>query len=454
MLNLKIVGKQNINNEIEILDEPSNMFEGELINIGETPRTETESWKYTPLFKEGNLGEIRIWQIGFENNNQRLKIIHGVLITTKGENGKLIIAYHPIEMNKSGRNLQEQALLEARKRYLDQYKNGYLPKGEEMVKQQKEPMLANKFKLSTDKTARKTNETYINNYPVSVMRKLDGIRCLSRYLGGALDSIIMRSRNNNAHEAPLTHIKKELMLFFPYLPQSSELDGELYSMDMGFNELSGVIRTKKRKHEKHDLVNYYIFDIIEPQKLHWEKRYKILVDSFQRYIEDGNPCKYLKIVEMYYANNEIELINYHDKFVSEGYEGLIIRKCASTEVTCCKEKINGVMCKNCLKGYNLTVYRSNRSNAILKYKNFIDEEVTIIGFSATVGTEEGAIKYLVKDLRNNEFHIRPRGTIEERKNLFQIGNELIGKQLTIRYQELSEKGVPRFPVAIAIRDYE
>jgi len=38
--------------------------------------------------------------------------------------------------------------------------------------------------------------------------------------------------------------------------------------------------------------------------------------------------------------------------------------------------------------------------------------------------------------------------------LFQNGSNYIGQQLTVRYQELTDDGVPRFPVGIAIRNYE
>ena len=91
---------------------------------------------------------------------------------------------------------------------------------------------------------------------------------------------------------------------------------------------------------------------------------------------------------------------------------------------------------------------------MMKYKLFTDEEVKIIGFDVGVGTEEGAIIYKVLDKRENEFTVRPRGTVNEKRELYKIRNSLIGKPLTIRYQELSEKGVPRFPVGINVRDYE
>jgi DNA ligase-1 len=52
----------------------------------------------------------------------------------------------------------------------------------------------------------------------------------------------------------------------------------------------------------------------------------------------------------------------------------------------------------------------------------------------------------------------PNGTIESRKKLWAEWeanpNDFIGKELTVQYQELTPKGIPRFPKGLAIRDYE
>ena len=459
MLKLNIVQKVDVTKEpspkeVSLKEEKdeyadyqdtNDLFLGDLITLGEKPLS--EAWKLIPLFKEGTNSEIRVWQVGFEEDY--LKIVHGILITTKGENGQLITTTHPIVVNKSGRSLQEQALLEARKRYLDQFSAGYLPQGEELPAELNgtEAMLAKTLKIGEGKC--KSSETRITKYPVSVMPKLDGIRALSRYLAGGVH---MRSRNNKQHEAPLIHIKEELSTFLKYLPANSELDGELYTLDLSFNELSGVIRTKKTKHAKHDLVQFYIFDLIEPKQLPWLERYNLLNNCFQQYKEDGHSSNHFNIVQTYNAENEQELLDYHAKFVAQGYEGIIIRRLKSTEVTCCLGK--DTRCKKCEKGYKLTIYRSKRTNAMMKYKEFIDEEVKIIGFDVGVGTEEGAIIYKVLDDRGNEFTVRPRGTVEERRHLYLEKEKLLGKPLTIRYQELSEYQVPRFPVGISVRDYE
>ena len=50
----------------------------------------------------------------------------------------------------------------------------------------------------------------------------------------------------------------------------------------------------------------------------------------------------------------------------------------------------------------------------------------------------------VTDRRNNTFNVKFRTPMSDIK---------IGDQLTIRYQGL-DNNVPRFPIAVAIRDYE
>jgi hypothetical protein len=418
----------------EIIDT-NTLFVGQLIRIDETPNQ--PSWKLVPLFSDRIQGDTRVWQIGFDNSISQLKTIHGVLITTKGEVGEnLQTAYHPIEINKSGRNMQEQALLEARRKYLNKYKEGYLPSGEDLPAELNgaKPMLAKKYRHpSVNDKPLDSNETRIKNFPVSVMRKIDGIRALGRLHG---NKIVMRSRLNNLYPH-LHHIKQELEGFLRYLPSYCELDGELYSLEMNFQELTSVVKRVIELHPRHSEVEYWIFDIIDPQRMVWEDRYAMLVNAYIKYLEDGNTAKTFRILQAYTANSPEEIDKYHNQFVSEGYEGIIIRRYGCVE-----------------KDRKMAEYRPNRTNNLVKYKFFQDEEVTITGYESCVGTEEGAIKFIVRDIRGNEFSVRPRGSIEKRKEWFKSGNDFIGKQLTIRFQELSTKGVPRFPVAVGLRDYE
>jgi DNA ligase-1 len=53
-----------------------------------------------------------------------------------------------------------------------------------------------------------------------------------------------------------------------------------------------------------------------------------------------------------------------------------------------------------------------------------------------------------------EFSVRPKGNLLHRRNLFTNSKKSIVKMLTVKYQELSELGVPRFPVGKDIRNCE
>jgi len=110
-----------------------------------------------------------------------------------------------------------------------------------------------------------------------------------------------------------------------------------------------------------------------------------------------------------------------------GYEGCILRN------------INGL-------------YRTNyRSHDLQKYKEFIESEYEIVGFKEGDGRDKGTVIWICKT-HDSTFSVRPRGSIEMRKELYENGNNYIGKKLTVIYQELSEMGIPRFPVGKSIRD--
>ena len=44
--------------------------------------------------------------------------------------------------------------------------------------------------------------------------------------------------------------------------------------------------------------------------------------------------------------------------------------------------------------------------------------------------------------------------MENKKEMFKTKESLVNKLLTVKYQNLSETGVPRFPVGITIRDVD
>jgi ATP-dependent DNA ligase len=116
------------------------------------------------------------------------------------------------------------------------------------------------------------------------------------------------------------------------------------------------------------------------------------------------------------------------EFVEAGYEGIMLRNVAG-------------------------VYRANyRSNDLQKYKEFMEDEYRIIDFKEGEGRDAGAVIWVCETADGKEFTVRPRGTMTQRREWFNDGESYIGKMLTVVYQELTEDGKPRFPVAKCVRE--
>ena len=69
------------------------------------------------------------------------------------------------------------------------------------------------------------------------------------------------------------------------------------------------------------------------------------------------------------------------------------------------------------------------------------------------GREKGTAIWICKT-GEQHFSVKPEGTLEKRREYLVEKEKYIGKQLTVRFQNLTAIGVPRFPVGVVVRDYE
>ena len=98
---------------------------------------------------------------------------------------------------------------------------------------------------------------------------------------------------------------------------------------------------------------------------------------------------------------------------------------------------------------------NNEYKLLEKLKKFIDEEFEIIDYTTPdQGKEVGCVIWICRTKEGKQFSVRPSGNYQERKKLYREAKKYIGKMLTVRYQELTNGHVPRFPVGVTIRDYE
>ena len=128
-------------------------------------------------------------------------------------------------------------------------------------------------------------------------------------------------------------------------------------------------------------------------------------------------------------NLNLHLDELYGEYVEKGYEGQMIR-------------LDGP-------------YENKRSPKLLKRKEFVDEEYTILGYEEGKGNRAGTIKHFkFKNKDGRDFNSNVKGTFEYMAELLEKADELIGKEATVKYFNLTPDGVPRFPYVIAIRDYE
>ena len=392
----------------------------EVIRPDQTPSLPT--WVLQPMYKMSATGSYLVWQVGFDGIDHlemKTGMVGGQIRTNRTE----------VKTNSSGRSMLEQALMEARQRYKLKFREGYQPAGSDNPAT-KTGMKGNKYEP----------EKPLKIWPVYTQPKLDGIRMLIHLDGGNLTK---RSFRNNVY-THINHFDDELLDFFSYLPSNSTLDGELYNHQMRFNEISSAVRTRNRIHPKLNLIQYWIFDIdyISQEGNPYEKRYELLVNAYHKYIQDnGKAPTYLVIVPSEIAMNHEELTKQHNAHIANHFEGIMIKKIS-----------NGYPEDS--QHYKSCLYKGGKNNNILKWKYFHDEEGIITGVTDAEGTEKGAAMLIVRDPRGNSFPLRMKGSFDQRRYWLQHPDEILGKEVTYRYQELSEYGVPRFPVGIDIRDYE
>ena len=415
----------------------------------------TARFLYPSMYKVDARGLYNAWRVGFEaltQTNGQLEMRHGIV------NGAITVNHTQVTVNTSGRNIVQQGLLEARRRYLDKWDEGYRTASEfgtTAVQGESGVMKAHKWMDTTPKGNFK-KQTVIdwNRTPtVYVQAKLDGIRLVCRLL--PTGEIQGRSKDNKIRYTS-QHVYDELQPFMRYLPAGTELDGEIYSHNMTFSTLQSVANTGNKAggvfHPRVREVVYYIFDLIDPTgTMVMEDRYALLINAYKRYLEDRgftadqgdqspNANQYFFPVSVTTAQSDEEIVDFHDQYVALGYEGIMVRRLALGATS-------GPQ-------YDLSLYVRKRSYGLLKYKKFFDEEGLVIGVDSTTGkgTEEGLALLTVQDRSGNILpSVRSRGSFEQRRQWALHPETIIGQVVTIRFQERSEYGVPRFPVVIGIR---
>jgi len=382
---------------------------------------------YSTLYKKDKSDKVRVWKLQATFN--KADGTYWIETDYGQKDGKII---HSVKEVKEGKNIgkknetstQEQLILICDKTFKDKKeKEEYIEHLEEINDEKEDrtypPMLADKWDPNS-KTKRKIDITF----PCFIQPKLDGIRCLSYIKNG---EIVNQSRQLKYFKN-LDHINRELECILSSIP-TLVLDGELYNHNIVFNQIAGIVKREKLKDEDREKllsIEYHIYDCFTHDN---DDSFTDRTQLLEK-ISKQRDWQYLKFVPTYVCNTKEQVTNYfHPLFIDARYEGSILRNRDSN-------------------------YEFTRTKNLQKFKTFEDDEFEIIGYKEGTGHDAGTVIWKCVAKNGKEFDVRPVGTVEERKEFLKNAERCIGKFLTVTYQELSEFGVPRFPVGKNIRDYE
>lgn len=279
------------------------------------------------------------------------------------------------------------------------------------------PMLAKQYEKVTNQKI--FDKTWMAS------RKLDGVRCLLYYKDGEIHTA---SRGGEHYDYSIVHIREyqPLLDFFKEHPDVI-LDGEIFKRFKSLQQISGAARMEKNVYDC-DWLEYWIFDCYVPDTSA-QDRYSFLINELNhKYgimvynntdLDDCNDC--VKILEQVSINKWSNMEELHDNYVSEGFEGLVI--------------------KDPIKPYK----PGGRSNDMIKIKKYKSSEFLVTGYELGLrGSEDMTFICETKD--SIVFKAMPVGDRDVKAEYVEnFEKKYKGHIAECTYFNLSDDGVPTQP---------
>lgn len=274
----------------------------------------------------------------------------------------------------------------------------------------------------------KMNKEFYVNY------KYDGVRLIV-ILDVESKSVELWSRNGRRYILPFLEDDIVSSLDFDSMRGIKRImfDGELV---LGNNDFQSVMRVARRKNVKMDMfkdVKYYIFDCVMNER--YDEKLKDRVENLKSiFVEYGlSASKFCRMVDYWIRNSERDIINDLEVAISSGYEGLVLKSINSP-------------------------YRKERSIDWIKVKKFDTIDAVVLDVEKGKGALKDVVAKLICSYYNEDigkeviFAVGSGLNDKLRNEWTRDSNKIVGKVIEVKYQELFDDGVPRFPVFVRVRD--
>jgi DNA ligase-1 len=255
---------------------------------------------------------------------------------------------------------------------------------------------------------------------VAVEPKLDGIRCFSIVKG---DDVKMFARSGKL----ITNFESTIIPELQKLPDGC-YDGELMGQDF-----IALMRQAYRK-DAVDLSGTYLalFDFLplsewesRTSKMTCQDRYEQLLDNL---CESGADLCIVQPVERDYLEPNYDSIKeLHDDYVSEGYEGAMIKLASKP-------------------------YKFGRGPEVMKLKAFHDVDLRIEALLEGSGKHTGKLGAVKVIYNGVAVQVGSGFSDEVRAQMWEDKKAFVGRMIEVRYQEVTPDGSLRFPTFVCFRN--
>ena len=240
--------------------------------------------------------------------------------------------------------------------------------------------------------------------------KLDGYRCRALLKDTGVELL-----SSTEEPIVLPHIEEALNSLIFRLTSCGifELDGEIYKHGLPFQHI--------RRKTNSDRLEYHVFDHVSQMPC-----CDRLWDLESLDLSEDLP---IKIIKSHRVDTVEQIASSLAAYYTAGYEGIVIR-------------------------HPSAMYERKRSTGIMKFKPHQNDVYEVVGFEEEIsitGQPKGSLGALVcKDDDGETFSVGTGFTRVDRERLWAERYSLIGLLVEIKYQALTERGVPRFGIFLRL----
>lgn len=242
--------------------------------------------------------------------------------------------------------------------------------------------------------------------PYIVQPKYDGVRC--RAVSVKSGYLLLSSEENVVFSVP--HINEELKT----ITSGLELDGELYRHELSFEEILSITSRTVNLHYEHKTVKFHVFDIVNEEPQHTRLAKLLELKRLN--------LNHIEVAPFWMCDTLDDIKRCYDRLISLGYEGIVIRHIHAP-------------------------YVRKRSIFVMKFKPKKEDTYEITGYNEEVsinGVPKGRLGSIIcASGDGTTFSVSAGLDDNDRETLWKGRENLPGKSVTVHYQHLTNKKIPK-----------